>query len=246
MLASLPMYEIPQTRPTLQLLWSYISQALTSNGYQPPEHLLAGAATFSNWESPDLILSQTCGLPYRARLHRKVSLVGTPDLQLTDCAAGFYRSAIVVRSDDERSTLSDYLTGTVAANELVSQSGYAALKHHLSRSGINQDFSTINFTGGHRLSALTVASGGAVIKRYDDFARQLRVLEWTEQTPALPLICAKQFDALLVAEAVTSGLAKLSTEEQKTIGFYGLVNIPSAEYLAVPTPQESLQACLEA
>ena len=63
---------------------------------------------WSQWTSPDLVFSQTCGFPYRARLHGSVTLIGTPDFGVEDCPPGYYRSVLVARADDPRDTVAEF------------------------------------------------------------------------------------------------------------------------------------------
>jgi len=71
-------------------------------GIDSPEKLSQDAEEFSVWRHPELVLSQTCGMPYRIWLHGHVELVGTPNFGIDNCPAGYYRSALVVRADDAR------------------------------------------------------------------------------------------------------------------------------------------------
>ena len=69
MIASLPMYDMPHLRGAHDRYWTAIRDAL---GYGP-DALTRGGDPWAEWQSPDLLLGQTCGLPYRARLHDKVT-----------------------------------------------------------------------------------------------------------------------------------------------------------------------------
>ena len=75
MIASLPMYDRPETQAANDRLWTLVR----ANSDDPlPPALTRGEDPWDHWQAPDLTLSQTCSLPYRARLHDKVALVGTP------------------------------------------------------------------------------------------------------------------------------------------------------------------------
>ena len=117
-------------------------------------------------QAPDLVLSQTCGYPYRARLHGRVTYVGTPDYGVEGCAAGPLPqssswSAPTIRAQ----TLADFDGARFAYNEALSQSGWAAPQTHAARLGIR--LPPALQTGGHRLSALAVAEGRADIAALD-------------------------------------------------------------------------------
>jgi len=249
MIASLSMYERPETLNALDSLWSHVQENLKNNGIDAPMRLSRDGTTLKHWMDPNLVLGQTCGLPYRAGLHKHVQLVGTPDLRLNETEPGYYRSAIVVRADDDRALLRDFAGARVVCNGINSQSGYAALKAHWTQRDLAWTDAVI-FSGGHRGSALSVATGSAdiaaldaltwkLIERHDDFAKKLKVLEWTQPTPTLPFICANQFDVDTIFAALKDGIAALDEQQRTSIGFYDVIKIGSDAYHAIPTPPES-------
>jgi hypothetical protein len=65
----------------------------------------APATCCAHWTDPGLILSQTCGRPYKAHLHGQVRLVGTPDYGLRAARPGHYQSLVIARADDPRAEL---------------------------------------------------------------------------------------------------------------------------------------------
>lgn len=121
MIASLGMYDLPELKDVNNRLWAQIRQEL---GFGPPK-LDRKTDLWEIWQSPDLLLAQTCGYPYRAQLHQRVQLVGTPDYGLPDCPPGYYYSLFVVRSDSAFQTLADLDQCCLAYNEPLSQSGWA-------------------------------------------------------------------------------------------------------------------------
>ena len=117
------------------------------------------------WTDPELVLSQTCGMPYRTRLHVNVTLIGTPDFGVAGCAPGYYRSAIVVRRDDSRAELPEYRDAVLAYNNTDSQSGFAAIYHHVAPLGFW--FGNRLHAGRHIDSVGAVAEGRADIASID-------------------------------------------------------------------------------
>lgn len=75
MIAFLGMYDMPDLHAANDRLWTLIRQHL---GFGP-DTLSRGLDPWEIWQSPDLVLAQTCGMPFRTRLHRDVALIGTPD-----------------------------------------------------------------------------------------------------------------------------------------------------------------------
>lgn len=245
MIASLMMYLRPETEAAHRRYWAHLQAALRARGIPAPDELSNTAEVFSVWTAPDLVLSQTCGMPYRTRLHGQVTLVGTPDFGVRGCAPGYYRSAVVVRADDARAALRDYAGARSAYNEAGSQSGFAAMHATARTEGFW--FDDRLQTHGHRHSASAVVEGRAdiaaldavtwrLIRRYDAFADRLRVLTWTTPTPGLPYITGADMDREAVCAAVVEGMAALSRSDRSVLGLNGMADIPSRDYLAIPNP----------
>mgnify|MGYP001048209154 FL=1 len=247
MIANLMMYCRPELEGAHNRYWALIRHHFSEVGIDSPAHLSQEAEEFSVWEDPNLVLSQTCGMPYRTRLQGKVTLIGTPDFGLEDCPRGYYRSAIVVHKNEPRQDLRTYKDAVFAYNQTISQSGYAAPFNHLRPLGFW--FENRLHSQQHILSAKAVATGQAdiasldavtwrLICEYEDFANQLRVLEWTEPTPSLPYISAIGAEQEKVFGAVQKAIAQLSARDQKLLGLKGIIYIPAEEYLKVPNPDE--------
>ncbi|MES2667988.1 MAG: PhnD/SsuA/transferrin family substrate-binding protein [Pseudomonadota bacterium] len=240
MIASLGMYDMPPVQAANDRYWALIAEALNID-----VPLTRGpGAYWDAWASPDLILSQTCGYPYRARLHHQVTLVGTPDYGLPGCAPGYYCSVFVARKDDARDSLAAFDGARFAYNEPLSQSGWAAPQTHALGLGLHLPPSLQ--TGGHALSAAAVAEGRADIAALDAVtwgllqrhatALPLRELARTAPTPGLPYITARHRDPAPVFAAVAQAIAALTADDRETLQLRALVAIPQAAYLAVPIP----------
>ena len=72
--------------------------------------------------------------------------------------------------------------------------------------------------------------------KYEPFAENLRVLEWTSPTPGLPYIAAKGTNVQKTFNAVRKAIADLSDMDREKLGIKGLVHIPKEHYLAIPNP----------
>jgi ABC-type phosphate/phosphonate transport system substrate-binding protein len=247
MIAALGMYDLPPLQAANDRLWAAIRDGLRARGVTAPETLTRGeAAYWAAWEDPGLVFAQTCGFPYRARLHGRVTLVGTPDYGVDGCPPGHYRSILVARADDPRQTLAGFDGATLAFNEPLSQSGWAAPMNHARASGIR--FVTGPETGGHRLSAIAVAEGRAdiaaldavtwsLLQAHDPVAARLKPVGETDPTPVLPFIAGKGADADKAFAAAADAIAALSDADRNLLRLRGIVAIPAAAYLAVPTPE---------
>lgn len=240
-LASLPMYDRPETAAANDRYW----QAIRNRLGEGPDTLTRTGDLWDHWLAPDLLLSQTCGYPFRARLHGQVTLVGTPDYGLPGCPPGHYCTVFVARTDDPRATPADFAEAPFAYNEPLSQSGWAAPQNHAASQGFT--FSNTIQTGGHALSARAVAEGKAdiaaldaltwaLIQRHDPFATTLREIARTEPTPVLPYITALTRDPEPLFDAISAAIADLSPDDRATLSLRGLVRIPAEAYLAIPNP----------
>jgi ABC-type phosphate/phosphonate transport system substrate-binding protein len=245
MIANLMMYQRPQLVESHNSYWSLIRSKLDAVGIPSPEHLSQDAEEFSVWKDPNLILSQTCGMPYRKWLHHQVELVGTPDFAIDGCPKGYYRSALVIRQGDQRGDINAFQDATFAYNQTFSQSGYAAPFWHLKPKGFW--FKKRLHTEQHLLSAKAVADGRAdiaaldavswrLMAQYEPFAAQLRVLEWTTPTPGLPLITARGKNADAIFTAVEGAINELQDSDRDLLGINGIVKIPKEAYLSIPNP----------
>lgn len=244
MIASLPMYETAPMRAANDRFWAGIRRAFG----QGPLKLDRDSDPHETWVDPDLLLSQTCGLPYRTALHGIVQLVGTPDYGVKGCPRGYYRSHLVVRSDDPRGLLADFQGGILARNDPRSQSGWAAIEAHLRAERLSFSFAPKAIdTGSHLLSLRAVAAGQADIASIDAvtwalLARDtqetqgLRVLTSTEPTPGLPFITGPTRDAARLLRAIRLALSNLDEKDRECLMLRDVVMIPSQKYCALPAP----------
>lgn len=243
MIATLPMYDRPETRAANDRFYTLFRRRFP----QAPEHLNRDAP---HWLAPDLVLSQTCSLPYRAVLHADVNLVAAP-IHRISCPTGYYFSVIIVRQDDPRKAIDEFATGKLVINSRQSQSGWAAIDQLARTLGFR--FENITETGSHQASAQAISDGRAdiaaidavswqMIQRWDSFASNLRVLGETPPTPALPYITSIFNDIKAIQYALAEAVDTLAEEDKDTLCLDGIADIPAIHYLSLPiTPAP---ACL--
>ncbi len=235
MIACLPMYDMPHASAAYDRLWSAIAAQLPG----APAHLTREGDLWVIWQSPDLLLAQTCGLPYRAKLHGKVTLVGTPDYNLPSCPPGYYCSVTVIRAGRSEPPQP---TDTIAYNDPLSQSGWAAAQ----AVGLGQGDRLE--TGSHAASAQAVAEGRAAVACLDaltwrmlqveepELCAQIQVAGATPPTPGLPFITSKDRDPAPIFAALTAAIGTLSAQDRDLLHLQGCVEIPAKDYLALPIP----------
>ena len=240
MIATLPMYDRPETRAANDRLWAAIAAQLPG----APDALNRELTPEAAWTHPNLLFSQTCGLPYRLGLHAHVQLVACPDFRLPDTPPGYYHSVIVARRADDR-PIETLLAARFAVNDLKSQSGHNALYQYARARKLA--LGLVQITGAHVASARAVAEDRADvaaidantwrgITRWEGWASQLRVVDRTPPTPAMPYITSPTQDATALRHALSAAISGLSPEDQACLGLYGCVPASKDAFMAVSPP----------
>lgn len=160
------------------------------------------------WQAPQLLLAQTCGYPLMTQLKGKVRLIGRPRYELPETAGGQHCSLLLVREDDPRQALADFVGSRGVINGPDSNSGMNLLRHSVAphqRGG--RFFGSLQVSGGHRESLRWLREGRADLAAVDSvtfayLARDvghevagLRVLARTAPSPTLPYIASLALDA---------------------------------------------------
>ncbi len=170
MIASLPMYDLPEIATDTDALWGEIARQLTHRGVAsvPSTLVRPSGPLHDHWREPGLLLSHTCGYPVVRVLtdtqHVLGSFVvasGSPD------RPGWYRSVIVCRADDARARdgVAGFNGAPVAVNDVGSLSGWVSLGVALADAGIRPG--AITYSGAHASSVNAVRSGAADLASID-------------------------------------------------------------------------------
>ena len=240
MIAALPMYDWPEVRAETDALWAALRDGLREGGFAAPEELTRGGDPWSVWRSPDLVLAQTCGLPFAARLTGAVTLLGAPVYSLLGCPAGTYCSEIVVRVDDKAQALADLRGRRLAFNMRESQSGWAALDAETAIAALTGELVE---TGAHRASIVAVAEGRAdfaaidsvawvLALRHEPAAERLRVVHRTAPTPGLPYITRLRVaaEAEAMAGILEQAIEALPATVKQTLALRGFRRWQAEDY----------------
>jgi len=244
-LASLPMYDRPEIAGSTNAFWEAIRDALRHGGIEAPDRLTRAGSLWDHWRHPQLVLSQTCGLPFRKALHEEVTLVGTLDFGLPGCPSGYYNSVILMRPDDERTDPADWPELRLAFNDSLSQSGWSAAVDTAAAFGTH--FASHIETGAHRASIRAVVEGRAdicfadahtwrLMSQWDSLAPHVVEIGRSAPTPGLPLIAAPGADAEGTAAAVHAAIDTLPEADRRTLGITAMTWIAPEAYLALPIP----------
>jgi ABC-type phosphate/phosphonate transport system substrate-binding protein len=215
MIADLPMYDWPGVRAANDAFWAEVANRLGAAGIATPPRLARLCDPAASWTDPDLLLGQTCGMPFVSGDCGRARIVARPDYGLPDARDGCYRSVIVVRAGEADGTGPEAVLARqgcrVAVNEWRSYSGHIALREYLAEAGRGVEdpfFDRAVLSGSHASSARTVAGGAADMAALDavawalleahepETAGKLAVIERTAPAPALPFITAPRFAGL--------------------------------------------------
>ncbi|MEM1300747.1 MAG: PhnD/SsuA/transferrin family substrate-binding protein [Pseudomonadota bacterium] len=193
------MYDWPEVQDRTDAFWRDVRAALAT---EAPDALARPEDLAKPWTDPELLLGQTCGLPFVSGRCGDARIVARASYGVEGTGEGTYSSALICRADDARE-FADFRGARAAINELGSQSGCNALKDAFLQAGLADDgplFSEAVMSGGHRTSANLIAEGKADIAAIDAVSwalhgewepeahARLRVLDWTRPMPALPFI----------------------------------------------------------
>ena len=229
--ASMPMYDWPEVTHIWDGFWEQLRKALQRHGIEVPSVLSRGDP-WAVWQSPNLLISQTCGWPLVRYLTDNAVVLGAFDFGLNGCGPGEYNSVIVARSGVWQDL---HANGLPACNDTGSQSGYRVLAGH-------PHLADAQITGSHRASVKAVANGKAdfaaidamswrLAEAFEPAANRLEVVHKTSATPGLPLITSKGADISTLRAAIDEVFHKAG-EWQEAIGLKGLVPFDLADYRA--------------
>ena len=160
MIASLPMYDMPEVRAFTDAWWKGLSQhmGVVAGLERIPDY-------FQIWRNPELVFSQTCGYPLTHEFRGKLRLLATPHYAVDGCSGASYRSILFAR---EEKPLPEFRGSVAAYNNMDSMSGMLALKLvflPFAKSG--RFFAKSRQTGTHLESMAAVQSDNADICAID-------------------------------------------------------------------------------
>jgi ABC-type phosphate/phosphonate transport system substrate-binding protein len=160
MIASLPMYDLPEIRSATDAFWAGLALELGTD-----IALTRTTDWTASWRNPDLLFSQTCGYPFTHAFRGQLTYVATPHYEADGCDGPLYSSIVFAR---EKLALSE-LRGKVAAyNSSDSMSGMLALKLVFAPLAVNgQFFKSSIETGSHIASLGSVQTGAADVCAID-------------------------------------------------------------------------------
>lgn len=232
------MYDVPGMEAETDRLWATIRDALRAEGIASPDAVSRGGDLASQWTAPDLVLSQTCGLPLVTGRAGAATVLGAFDFDLPLCPPGHYNSVVIKRKGSDLGAAVRF-----AYNEAGSQSGYNVVRMTWA-----QPLHVHLETGSHFASLRAVASGDADIAALDAVSWrlaetlttercQVEVLEYTTPTPGLPLITAPGREPGPYRRAVAAAVDAFAGTPNK-LGLRGFVAFDLDDYTAAIRPAD--------
>ncbi len=245
--AGLPMYDWPEVCTEVDALWRAIATRIRAAGLEAPSTLWRPAASEDLWSHPDLLVGETCGSQVVGAFAGRVEVLGVLDHAVDGCRPGDYRSVLVCRNDDPADSLADLRGRPVAINGRYSQSGHGALAAEVAPLAADaRFFGEVVETGSHRESMRATAEGRADLASIDEVCwrlgldhepavDELRVLAWTDPTPAPPLVTGWANVGLRdrLNRAVAEAVADLDLSVRETLHLYGYRPRSTTDYRVI-------------
>ena len=243
MLASLPMYDLPEVRDATDAFWAAMAKASGVEG-----GLTRDTDYTSAWRNPDLFFSQTCGYPFTHEFAGVLKYVATPHYDADGCEGPFYRSIVFAR---EAAPLDSFKGKVAAFNNPDSMSGMLALRLVFAPLADNEPFfSAVVETGGHLNSLLAIQEGRADVASIDcvtvALCRRYRPaalaglveIARSPLVPGLPFVTRQRDDT-----ALQSALTEIVGTQGPVLGkllISGASVLPSDAYDIIPRLEGSI------
>ena len=243
------MYDFPEVQDSTQKLLVALVGALES--CNETAHVLTPdssvhAELMKMWSSTDMVLSQSCGLPFMEELHQFVNVIGTPLWTDVSDERGRYRTVIVAREALGISSIAEVQGMRPVVSNTQSLSGWCSLGVALSEVTTDPTFvQTITQSGGHAKSLQMLQDNKADIASIDAatfrllgrhrpaLTNNMRIIARGPLVPATPFIVSKNCGASTdeVRQAVEEVFERQSLREAlDQIGISGFVRLANSDY----------------
>lgn len=254
-IAALPMYNVT---PRHAALWRALLRdaldAFADAGGPSSVAVVADPAgdLQTLWHRNDLLLSQTCGYPYRMLgLADHVHLIATPAFDLPGCSGATYRSVLVVSAQAHArgaTTLAACRGLHAVLNGFDSHSGMNAFRHAVAPHALEGRFFAQTTSVGSHLNALRALATGAgdlaaidcvtlayVRDALPELLHGLRTIGMTEAAPGLPFIASRALSdahAALLRDALDLAHAA-DPARARELHLAGFVRLVPADYVRI-------------
>lgn len=181
------------------------------------------------WLQEDILLTQTCGYPFKLYLESKVQLVATPCYAVVGCDGAKYSSVFITSEAHKHwKSVGDAKGQRVALNLPDSNSGMNVLRAEVAQYVETLEtsfFNEIKWSGGHMGSLKLVQENQADLAAIDcvtfayaqkyapETMKNIHILGYSQSTYALPYISSNQVPAetiVLIKSALKNLILKYS------------------------------------
>jgi ABC-type phosphate/phosphonate transport system substrate-binding protein len=247
MIASLPMYDLPEIRQNTDGFWASVAGLLGVN-----IELTREDDWSAPWREPNLLFSQTCGYPFTHEFAGQLTYVATPEYDADGCDGPNYCSIVFAKTP---APLEYFKAGTAAFNSSDSMSGYLALKlvfapHH--RAGNPPFFASAITTGSHVASLVAVQQGHAdicaidcvtvaLLRRHRPAALHgLVEVSRSPVVPGLPLV-TRSGDTARLRQALAAAIQSPSAQRRmEAMLIKGISVLQPEDYDVIPHLEKSI------
>lgn len=248
-LATLSMYEWPETKSALDRFWQLIAKHLHENGITAPANLIRTDKIHTLWNDENLLIGQTCGWPYANLLRSKVTPFARFDYGLPDCSPGNYYSVYIGQEPKDARFLESIdaiqVAEAIAINGADSQSGFHVFAEIIGKPVAEKIPANLQvISGSHRNSVTAVALGKARIaaidavsfelsRTYDPASsRKVSVIGKSNPVPGLPLITANKHKEKIphLFKAISDAVSQLSKADRQTLMIRNVVPANDSDY----------------
>lgn len=259
-IASLPMYNVTPQHAALwrALLRDTVAHFTQRRGARDVTSISSPEGELMpHWRSKNLLLSQTCGFPYRMLgLERDVHLIATPKFDAPGCEGARYRSVLVVSEQawrDGATSLEACRGLRAASNGADSHSGMNALRHAVaplaSSAKEGRFFASVTWTGSHAATLRALAAHTADIGAIDCVTyallrdaqhgslHRVREIGMSASAPGLPLIASRSLDdsdAEVLRDALDAAFIA-DPERARTLRLQGFERLTRDDYEEIAT-----------
>jgi ABC-type phosphate/phosphonate transport system substrate-binding protein len=199
-----------------------------------------------HWSGAEMLLSQSCGLPFIEELHTSVNVVGTPLWTDVSDDRGRYRTVIVVPESLDITSIDQADGLRPVVNNTQSLSGWCSLGVALANATNHALLATPYVeSGGHAASLQMLQDGEADIASIDSatfrllarhrpaLVNNLRVIGYGPLVPATPIIVSKSSvaDTDEVYRVVSEVFGRSDLRAAlDNIGISGFVRLANSDY----------------
>ncbi len=167
--ASLPMYDMHETRKATNAFWQGVAWHMRHEGVEDvPGALLHDVDLHRLWSDPNLFFSQCCGFDVVHRYKDQLRVIGTPCFAAAGCGGSDYASFVVVAESCPFDDVLDMPGAIAVINGPESQSGMNALFTLVApQGGDDLFFSEIKISGSHAGSLSMIQQNLAQVAAID-------------------------------------------------------------------------------